>query len=81
MKTTVPFLVSCVHKLESLDCNETQAAAAKLVAENKDDLDKISDVECVQFAAFFIHFLEGEDDMIGREHFLYKVLMDKKVAD
>ena len=35
----------------------------------------------MQFVAFFTHFLEDEDDKIGRTHFLYKLLMDKKVAD
>lgn len=45
------------------------------------NLDQTLGVELVQFAAFSTRFLEDEDDKIGREHFLYKLLMDKKVAD
>ena len=60
--------------------------AAKLVSEYKNDLDQTLGVELVQFAAFLTHFLEYEEDektknKIGREHFLYKLLMEKKVAD
>uniref|UniRef100_UPI00359029CD uncharacterized protein n=1 Tax=Myxine glutinosa TaxID=7769 RepID=UPI00359029CD len=53
-------LFGFLRKLESLDCDEIEAAA---------------------FAAFLTHLLEYEDDNIGTEHFLYKLLMDKKVAD
>ena len=76
-------LFGFLRKLESLDCNEIVAAATKLIAKYKDDLDQTLGVELVQFAAFLTHFLEYEDDKnkIGREHFLYKLLMDKKVAD
>jgi len=42
----------------------------------KDDLDQTLGVEFVQFAAFFTHFPEDEDDKIGREHLLYKLLMN-----
>ena len=69
-----------------MDCDEIEAAAAKLVSKYKDDLDQTLGVELVQFAAFLTHFLEYEKDekiknKIGREQFLYKLLMEKKVAD
>lgn len=69
----------CSFQKTQIDCNEIEAAAAKLVSEYKDDLDQSLGVELVQFAAFFTHF--PEDDKMGREQFLYKLLMDKHVAD
>jgi len=56
-----------------------EAVAAKLIAEYKDDLDQTLGVELMQYAAFFTHF--PEDDKTGREHFLYRLLMNKKVVD
>lgn len=72
--------------LESLSCTEIEAAAVKLVCEYKDDLDQSLGVELVQFAAFFTQFLDDyvKTDSFGKarkEHFLYKLLLDKKVAD
>jgi len=77
-KNTCSLFVFFFCELESLDCDETEAAAAKLVAEYKDYLDQILGVELVQFPAFFTHFPEGEN--IQRDHFLYKLLMNKKIA-
>ena len=45
-------LFGFLRKLESMDCDEIEAAAAKLVSEYKDDLDQTLGVELVQFAAF-----------------------------
>ena len=42
-------LFSFLHELESMDFNEIEAAAAKLVAEYKEDLDETLAVELVQF--------------------------------
>ena len=79
-------LFGFLRKLESMDGDEIEAAAAKLVSEYKNDLGQTLGVELVQFAAFLAHFLEYEDDekiknKVGREHLLYKLLMEKKVAD
>ena len=38
-------------------------------------------MELVQFAALFTQFQDEEDEKKVREHFLYKLLLDKKVAD
>ena len=73
--------------LESLSCTEIEAAAVKLVCEYKDDLDQSLGVELVQFAAFFTQNLDDyvkTENSFGKarkEHFLYKLLPDKKVAD
>ena len=64
--------------MESLNCDEIEAAAAKLVAENKDYLNPTVGVELVQYMAFFTHFPEDEDDKIRRKKFLYKLLINKK---
>ncbi|PIK45327.1 hypothetical protein BSL78_17828 [Apostichopus japonicus] len=53
-------LFGFLRKLETLDCNEIEAAAAKLVSEYKVDLDQSLGVELVQFAAFFTHFPEDD---------------------
>ncbi|XP_042204329.1 uncharacterized protein LOC121854007 [Homarus americanus] len=74
-------LFGFLSKLESMNCNEIEAAAAKLVAQYKNDLDQTLGVELVQFTAFFTLFLEDEDDEKGRAHYLYKLLIDKKVVD
>ena len=70
-----------MRKLDSLECNEIEAAARKLVDEYKDDLGQALSGELVQFTAFFTEFLPEEDDNIGREHFLYKLLLKKQVVD
>ncbi|XP_068229090.1 uncharacterized protein [Palaemon carinicauda] len=69
--------------LESLSCTEREAAAVKLVCEYKDDLDQSLGVELVQFSVFFTQFLDDyvKTDSFGKEHFLYKLLLDKNVAD
>ncbi|XP_042224315.1 uncharacterized protein LOC121868110 [Homarus americanus] len=74
-------LFGFLSKLESMNCDEIEAAAAKLVAVYKNDLDQTLGVELVQFTAFFTQFLEDEDDEKGRAHYLYKLLIDKKVVD
>ena len=74
-------LFGFLRKLDSLKCNEIEAAARKLVDEYKDDLDPALSGELVQFTAFFTEFLLEEDDNIGREHFLYKLLLKKQVVD
>jgi len=74
-------LFGFLRKLESMECINIETAAAKLVAEYKDDLDQTLGAELVQFATFSSEFLEEEDDGIGREHFLYKLLLEKKVVD
>ncbi|XP_042209606.1 zinc finger MYM-type protein 1-like [Homarus americanus] len=74
-------LFGFLSKLESMNCDEIEAAAAKLVAQYKNDLDQTLGVELVQFTAFFTLFLEDEDDEKGRAHYLYKLLIDKKVVD
>ena len=70
-------LFGFLRKLDSLECNEIEAAARKLVDEYKDDLDPALSGELMQFTAFFTEFLLEEDDNIGREHFLYKLLLKK----
>jgi len=57
------------------------AAAAKLVSVYKNDLDQTLGTELVQFSAFVNHCLEEENDKTSRHHFLYKLLVDKKVVD
>ena len=52
-----------------------------MVAQYKDDLYQTLGVKLVQLAAFFTYFPEDEDDKIGREHFLYKLLVNKKFVD
>ncbi|XP_064115067.1 uncharacterized protein LOC135221173 [Macrobrachium nipponense] len=76
-------LFGFLSELESLSCTEIKAAAVKLMCEYKDDLDQSLGVELVQFAAFFTQFLDDyvKTDSFGKEHFLYKLLLDKKVAD
>ncbi|XP_042222750.1 uncharacterized protein LOC121867057 [Homarus americanus] len=74
-------LFGFLSKLESMNCDEIEAAAAKLVAEFKNDLDQALGVELVQLTAFFTQFFEDEDDEKGRAHYLYKLLIDKKVVD
>ncbi|XP_065654747.1 uncharacterized protein LOC136081364 [Hydra vulgaris] len=74
-------LFGFLRKQDSLECNEIEAAARKLVDEYKDDLDPALSGELVQFTVFFTKFLLEEDDNIGREHFLYKLLLKKQVVD
>jgi len=47
----------------------------------KDDLDQTLGTELVQFSVFVNHCLEEENDETSRHHFLYKLLVDKKVVD
>ena len=54
---------------------------SKTVCEYKYDLQRSLGVELMQFAAFFTQFQDEEDGKKGREHFLYKLLLDKKVVD
>jgi len=74
-------LFGFLHKLELLASDETEAAAAKLVSVYKDDLDQTPGTELVQFSAFINHCLEEENNKTSRHHFLYKLLVDKKVVD
>ena len=65
--------------LEKLSPEEIQNAATKLVNINKDDLDQCLRVELIQFAEFSNIFKEEEGDDMGKEHFLYKLILDKSV--
>ena len=66
-------------KLESLSPVETQSSADNLVIVYKDDLEQCFGNELVQFVAFSNEFLKDADDNIGKEHFLYKLIIDKRV--
>ena len=45
----------------------------------KDDLEQCFGNELVQFVAFSNEFLKDADDNIGKEHFLYKLIIDEVV--
>ena len=65
-------------KLESLS-PEIQSSADNLVIVYKDDLEQCFGNELIQFVAFSNEFLKDADDNIGKEHFLYKLIIDKRV--
>ena len=66
-------------QLKKLSPEVIQNAATKLVNIYKDDLDQCFGVELIQFAEFSKIFKEEEGDGIGREHFRYKLILDKTV--
>ena len=66
-------------KLKSLSPVEIESSADNLVIVYKDDLEQCFGNELVQFVAFSNEFLKDADDNIGKEHFLYKLIIDKRV--
>ena len=58
---------------------EIESSADNLVIVYKDDLEQCFGNELVQFVAFSNEFLKDADDNIGKEHFLYKRIIDKRV--
>ena len=66
-------------KLESLSPVEIESSADHLVIVYKDDLEQCFGNELVQFVAFSNEFLKDADDNIGKEHFLCKLIIDKRV--
>ena len=57
---------------------EIESSADNLVIVYKDDQKQCFGNELVQFVAFSNEFLKDADDNIGKEHFLYKLIIDKK---
>ena len=55
---------------------EIESSADNLVIVYKDDLEQCFGNELVQFVAFSNEFLKDADDNIGKEHFLYKLIID-----
>ena len=66
-------------KLKSLSPVEIESSADNLVIVYKDDQEQCFGNELVQFVAFSNEFLKDADDNIGKEHFLYKLIIDKRV--
>ena len=66
-------------KLDSLSPVEIECSADNLVIVYKDDLEQCFGNELVQFVAFSNEFLKDADDNIGKEHFLYKLIIDMLV--
>ena len=66
-------------KLDSLSPVEIESSADNLVIVYKDDLEQCFGNELVQFVAFSNEFLKDADDNIGKEHFLYKLIIDMLV--
>ena len=62
-------------KLASLSPVEIESSADNLVIVYKDDLEQCFGNELVQFVAFSNEFLKDADDNIGKEHFLYKLII------
>ena len=67
-------------KLESLSPVEIESSADNLVIVYKDDLEQCFGNELVQFVAFSNEFLRDADDNIGKEHFLYKHIIDRGLS-
>ena len=63
-------------KLGSLSPVEIERSADNLVIVYKDDLEQCFGNELVQSVAFTNEFLKDADDNIGKEHFLYKLIID-----
>ena len=57
---------------------EIESSADNLVIVYKDDLEQCFGNELVQFVAFSNEFLKDADDN-GKEHFLFKLIIDKRV--
>ena len=66
-------------KLESLSPVEIESLADNIVIVCKDDLEQCFGNELVQFVAFPNEFLKDADDNIGKEHILYKLIIDKRI--
>ena len=66
-------------KLGSLSPVDIENSADNLVIVYKDDQEQCFGNELVQFVAFSNEFLKDVDDNIGKEHFLYKLIIDKRV--
>ena len=58
---------------------EIESSADNLVNVYKDDLEHCFGNELVQFVAFSNEFLKDPDDNSGKEHFLYKLIINKRV--
>ena len=58
---------------------EIDCSADNLVIVYKKDQEQCFGNELVQFVAFSNEFLKDADDNIGKEHFLYKLIIDKCV--
>ena len=54
---------------------EIESSTDNLVTAYKDDLDQCFGNELFQFVAFSNEFLKDADDNIGKEHFLYKIII------
>ena len=68
-----------LDKLESLSPVEIESSADNIVIVYKDDLEQSFGSELVQFVPFSNEFLKDADDNIGKENFLYKLIIDKRV--
>ena len=66
-------------ELGSLSPVESESSADNLFIVYKDDQEQCFGNERVQFVAFSNEFLKDADDNIGKEHFLYKLNIDKRV--
>ena len=80
------FVVSLAHRLSAYEelCSRflrvlVESSADILVIVYKDDLEHSFGNELVQFVAFSNEFLKDADDTIGKEHFLYKLIIDMRV--
>ena len=80
------FVVSLAHRLSAYEelCSRflrvlVESSADNLVIVYKDDLEQSFGNELVQFVAFSNEFLKDADDTIGKEHFLYKLIIDMRV--
>ena len=58
---------------------EIESSADNLVIVYKADLEQCFGNELVQFVAVSNEFLKDADDNIGKEHLLYKLIIDKRV--
>ena len=66
-------------KLKSLSPVEIESSADNLVIVDKDDLEQCFGNELVQFVAFSNEFLKVADDNIGKEKFIFKLIIDTRV--
>ena len=73
------FRFGFLGKLESLSLVEIESSADNLVIVYKDDLEQCFGNELFQFVVFSNEFLKVADDTIGKEHLLYKLIIDKRV--
>ena len=78
--------MSLAHRLSAYEeiCSRflrvlVDSSADNLVIVYKDDLEQCFGNELVQFVAFSNEFLKDADDNIGKEHFLYKLIIDMRV--